>query len=132
MSDGRKVLRLLNCSAQLQYLPTGQCSINWQAVAYIDSPDEWPIWREKFAAPDGLPIYESPGILEETVAVLQSDLEKERQRYKDLERDFAVFKVESHAAMKRQEDELRQLRSLRADLDHIAMWGGAPGGKIGP
>ena len=127
MSDGRKVLRLLNGNVQLQTLHTGMICIQWSAVAYIDSADEWPIWRDKLIAPDGFPVYESEGILQEALTVTQSDLAKERQRYQDLQREFEAFKVQSQAVnrdlgdvVSRQAAELQRLRGLERELNTIA------------
>jgi predicted protein tyrosine phosphatase len=112
---------------ELRHLPTGVCVINWSAIAHIDSSSEWEIWRDKLAQPDGLPVYESEGILEEALKVTQSDLEKERLRYQDLQREFEAFKVESRAVMTDLGDsmsnmakELQRLRGLESELNAIA------------
>jgi hypothetical protein len=117
---------------------SGVYLMTWTAQADVVE-NEFSIWRDKLNGPAGLTIYESDGILQEALAAVQTELEKEQQRARDLERDRMALVAEHdqelaglRKVLSEQAAELQRLRKLDEDLTAFAVLAGVSGGTIGP
>ncbi len=121
MSDDDKVKSIQFYVTRSEYTEINDGSaarVTCTLVADLDKDVVWGPLQDKINK--GWKVYESDSILHDALAVMQADLEKEKLRYQDLEREKATQQAVHDKAMGDLRHELARLQKMEKDLEALS------------